>query len=424
MAVIFNRVEWMRGSNIYEVNTRQYTAEGTFNAFGKHLPRLKDMGVKILWLMPITPISLEKRQGDLGSYYACSSYTDINPEYGTLADFKLLVQEAHKHDMKLIIDWVANHTGWDHHWTKEHPDWYLKDEQGNFIELNGWEDVIDLDYSSSAMRTEMIAAMQYWVKECNIDGFRCDMAHLVPLDFWITARTQCDASKQLFWLAECDVMEYHDVFDVSYAWEWMHITENMVKKSYPLQRKRDVLLKYSQYPKGANKLFFTSNHDENSWNGTEYEKYGDAAKTLAVFTCTWPGMPLVYSGQELPNLKRLKFFEKDQIEWQPQNLLHDFYKTLFELLYNNTALHNHAEIFTLGTGSDDKVLAYLLINKNDKVLVLLNFSAADRVHCVIKHDSLAGNYYHLFSGIQYTLGAIETFELQACQYLVYATRIN
>lgn len=423
MADLFNRVEWMYGSNIYEVNVRQYTPEGTFEAFAKHIPRLQDMGVKILWLMPITPISKEKRQGTLGSYYACSSYTTINPEFGTLDDFKSLVQTAHNAGMKLIIDWVANHTGWDHHWSKEHPDWYLKDEMGRFYDPNGWEDVIDLNYNNNDMRKALTDAMLYWIKECDIDGFRCDMAHLVPLDFWVDARTACDAIKPLFWLAECDVMEYHKVFDVSYAWEWMRITEEMVKRSLSLQTKRDVLLKYSQYPKGANKLFFTSNHDENSWNGTEYEKYGAAAKAMAVFTVTWPGMPLMYSGQELPNHKRLKFFEKDCIEWQPKTQLHDFYKKLFHLLYVNPALHNHAQMYALQTGADDKVLAYLLVSNESKVLVVLNLSGNDKIVCTIQHELLHADYYNLFSGLKHTLNTSERFELQAWEYVVYATSI-
>jgi len=225
MAVHFKTVDWAVNTNIYEVNIRQYTPEGTFNAFAKHLPRLKDMGVDILWLMPITPISVAERQGTLGSYYACSSYVQINPEFGNLADFKKLVDEAHILGIKLIIDWVANHTGYGHEWTINHADWYMKDAAGNFTEENGWKDVIDLNYDVAPMREAMIKAMQYWVTECDIDGFRCDMAHLVPLDFWMGARKQCDRLKPLFWLAECEEVKYHDAFDVSYAWQWMHTTE-------------------------------------------------------------------------------------------------------------------------------------------------------------------------------------------------------
>ncbi|HEX3025368.1 MAG TPA: alpha-amylase family glycosyl hydrolase [Chitinophagaceae bacterium] len=378
MATHFSTTDWAKNSNIYEVNIRQYTSEGTFVAFAKHMPRLKDMGVEILWLMPVMPISYEIRQGALGSYYACSSYTEINPEYGTLDDFKSLMREAHRLGLKIIIDWVANHTGWDHHWTKEHPDWYMKDAAGNFTEENGWHDVIDLNYDVKEMRLAMIDAMKYWITECDIDGFRCDMAHLVPLDFWTDARTACEEIKKLFWLAECEVVQYHDVFDVTYAWAWMHATEKFVKGNASLNDVRNVLHDYSQYPQGAQKLFFTSNHDENSWNGTEYEKYGDAAKPFAVFTSTWNGLPLIYSGQELPNYKRLKFFDKDLIEWTANIALHNFYKTLLSLR-KNKAIAN-GETFILPTDNNG-LMAFIRKKENDAVLVLLNLSVEEKNTC-------------------------------------------
>lgn len=416
----FEKVSWTEGANVYEVNIRQYTAEGTFSAFMKHLPRLKNMGVKILWLMPVTPIAKKMRIGSLGSYYACSSYTEINPEFGTIDDFKELVQEAHQHEMKLIIDWVANHTGWDHHWTQEHPDWYKKDEHGNFKDDHGWTDVIDLNYKSKEMRAAMIEAMKYWIKECDIDGFRCDMAHLVPLDFWKIARQHCDALKPLFWLAETETPQYHEVFDVSYAWEWMHVSEKIAKQNASLQQMKNVLKKYKEdYPAGALKLFFTSNHDENSWNGTEYEKYGDAAKAFAVFCCTWPGIPLIYSGQELPNHKRLKFFDKDEIHWNDKIALHDFYKSLLELKSNNKALHDSAKVLELSTGHDDKVFAYLLVKDSHKVLVLLNLSAEEKIHFTVVHEKLSGIYKNLSSGIEHLLNETEKFELQRWEYIVY-----
>src|ERR1043165_6217255 len=196
----FSPLAWSINSNIYEVNVRQYTPEGTFNAFAKHLPRLKDMGIEILWFMPITPISQEKRQGTLGSYYSCSDYKAINPEFGTEADFKALVKKAHELGLKVIIDWVANHTGWDHVWTRSNPEFYKKDETGNFYDTNNWHDVIDLNYYDFTMRKAMIDAKGYWVKQCDIDGFRCDMCHLVPLDFWYQARVELDVLKPLFWL--------------------------------------------------------------------------------------------------------------------------------------------------------------------------------------------------------------------------------
>ncbi len=416
---MFTAAAWRNGANIYEVNVRQYTKEGTFTAFAKCLPRLKDMGVEILWLMPVTPISVEKRQGTLGSYYSCSDYLSVNPEFGTLDDFQNLVKQVHELNMKIIIDWVANHTGWDHVWVKEHADWYMKDAEGNFTEENNWIDVIDLSYENNDMRAAMIDAMKFWIENCDIDGFRCDMAHLVPLDFWRYARTQCDEIKSLFWLAECDVELYHEVFDATYAWHWMHTTENMMKGKATLQDVKDVLLKT---PSGIKKLYFTSNHDENSWNGTEYEKYGDAAYAMAVFTCTWPGMPLVYSGQELPNTKRLKFFDKDEIEWNnKQPALHEFYKSLLTLRKENTSLHSGAQLTVLNTNADDKVLAYLLVNKTDKVLVLLNFSADDKVKIKTENTLLAGKFTNVFSELSYSVKAIETFELQAWEYLMYAS---
>ena len=411
--------QWKNGANIYEVNIRQYTQEVTFNAFAKHLPRLKEMGIKILWLMPVTPISEEKRQGSLGSYYACSDYISINPEFGELNDFKDLVRQAHDLGMKLIIDWVANHTGYDHHWTEEHADWYEYDAEGNFVERHGWTDVIDLNYQNKDMRAAMIACMKYWINECDIDGFRCDMAHLVPLDFWVDAKQQCEGIKQLFWLGECEVPEYHKVFDVTYAWKWMHGIEKLVKNFASLQDLKDILKSYQDYPQNALKLFFTSNHDENSWNGTEYEKYGDAAKAFAAFSFTWPGIPLLYSGQELPNLKRLKFFDKDAIEWSnKQPSLENFYKKLVTLKSCNAALHETGNINALPTEFNDNVFAFLRCTGNYKVLVILNLSDKDRLQFKLTHPLLEGNFTHLFSEITYKLGAVQSFELQAWEYIV------
>ncbi len=418
MARKFSTVDWAKGSNIYEVNIRQYTEEGSFAAFSEHLPRLKEMGVEIIWLMPITPISLRERQGKLGSYYACSSYTEINPEFGSMDDFKRLVEYAHSLGMKLIIDWVANHTGWDHHWTREHPNWYLQDAKGNFTEKNGWHDVIDLNFDSVDMREAMIAAMQYWVRECNIDGFRCDMAHLVPLNFWNAARTQCDALKPLFWLAECEVVSYHDVFDASYSWWFMHVSEDYAKGKEPLQTIRNVLHAYSQYPDGAIKLFFTSNHDENSWNGTEYEKYGDDAKAWAVFIHTWQGMPLLYSGQESPNKKRLKFFDKDIIDWQEPLQLENFYHTLLQLRRRNIAI-TEGETFILPSEFDDQLIAFIRRKGGQVVLVLLNVSKYDRVRIRVQHDWLQGKFRSLFSSLSFHFNGDENFELQKGEYVVY-----
>jgi glycosidase len=273
----FNTVNWALRANVYEVNLRQYTKEGTLASFAAHLPRLADMGVTVLWFMPITPIGSKGRLGSLGSYYACSSYTEINPEFGSLKDFIDVVQAAHALGMKVIIDWVANHTGQDHVWTISSPDFYMQDAHGNFTERNGWSDVIDLNYNNPRMRTAMIDAMRYWIDAAGIDGFRCDMAHLVPLNFWIEARQALDAIKPLYWLAECEDARYFEAFDTTYAWAFMHATASINRHEPNLNPVLDQLDIYKSEGANTHKLFFTSNHDENSWNGTEYEKYGVTA---------------------------------------------------------------------------------------------------------------------------------------------------
>lgn len=415
MAIQFDAVSWANSAVIYEVNIRQYTTEGSFNAFAKHLPRLKNMGVDVIWLMPITPISLTKRQGSLGSYYACSSYTKISEEFGTPHDFKNLVNQAHQLGLKVIIDWVANHTGCDHDWTPTNRNFYILDEQQNFTERNGWKDVIDLNYNSTKMREEMRKAMQYWVKEFDIDGFRCDMAHLVPLDFWVDARKECDAMKPLYWLAECDTPEYLNVFDTSYAWQWMHNTEQLMKNENGTHDIYNTLHQYSNFTSKATKLFFTSNHDENSWNGTEYEKYGKLAKAFAVFSFTWSGTPLIYSGQEIPNKKRLKFFDKDEIDWSGDLMLEEFYKKLSTL--HKTELILNGETFILPTNNN--VMAYMRRYNNETMLVVLNLSQNDRVVFNAEHEWLTGSFINQMSGMEFSFNASCNFELMSGDYLIY-----
>ncbi len=371
---------WLRHTNIYEVNLRQYTPEGTINAFAAHLPRLQHMGVETLWFMPITPISQKNKKGSLGSYYACADYTAVAEEFGTLEDFKTLVTTAHGMGFKVILDWVANHTGWDHRWTVEHPDWYERDKQtGDFKKASGMDDIIEMDFGNGDMRRAMIEAMQFWVRETDIDGFRCDLAFWVELHFWQEARSQVDAIKPLFWLGELDVLEhnaYMQVFDAGYTWQWMHQTESFYKGALPIA---ELLKTIDAFHRAQGiKVWFTANHDENSWNGTEYEKYGHLAQTLAVFSCTWPGIPLLYSGQELPNHKRLEFFEKDAIDWRPINDLHTFYRELLLLKKSNAALGTDAAVELLLANEEQRLLVFRRSHGADAVIVALNFSGEDR----------------------------------------------
>lgn len=418
MATQFPCVEWAAGTTVYEVNLRQYSAAGNLKAFAEHLPRLREMGIGCLWFMPITPIAETKRQGSLGSYYACSSYTQVGQPFGSLADFKEVVAAAHALGMKVILDWVANHTGGDHEWMAEHPDWFVRDEAGNFTERNGWVDVVDLNFDQPEMREALLAAMVFWVKETGIDGFRCDMAHLVPLDFWETARKTCDAIKPLFWLAECEDQKYHAVFDATYAWWWMHENEKLKKGEGSLARIREVLHAYTQYPSGSIKLYFTSNHDENSWNGTEYEKYGKAALAWAVFCFTWQGMPLVYSGQEAPLKRRLKFFDKDPIEWPSTLALAPFYQKLAGLKSSSLALQK-GETFVLPTGEDQSLFLFLRRWEQETVLVLLHLGEDKPQKFTVQHAWLTGRFEQVFSGLSYVFEGQVNFELLPGDYLVY-----
>jgi alpha-amylase len=411
--------DWIYNTNIYEVNLRQYTKEGSFNAFAHHLPRLKDMGVETLWFMPVTPISKKEMKGSLGSYYACSDYTSINPEFGTLQDFKNLVDYAHKLDMKVIIDWVANHTGWDHVWTTEHPEWFEREKDGAFKRASGMDDIIELDFSNQQMRKAMIEAMKFWVRKCGIDGFRCDLAFWVELDFWQQAIPELNELKPLFWLAEADPLEfpqYMQVFDAAYAWKWMHKTEEWYQSKAPLRQLIEVLDSYENVP--GIRAWFTSNHDENSWNGTEYEKYGRAATALAVHSCTWPGIPLVYSGQELPNLKRLKFFDKDVIEWKKHYELQDFYQTLFQLRRTHEALRADSELYPLHTSADKNILAYLRKKGKDEVLVFLNLSDY-QVRFELRDKWVGEQFREVFLHAENDFSQNRSFEMNAWEWRVW-----
>jgi alpha-amylase len=422
----FKPVEWSHSTNVYEVNVRQYTAAGTFNAFVNELPRLKKMGVQTLWFMPVTPIAQKNMKGSMGSYYACSDYTSINPEFGTLDDFKRLVKQAHDMGFKVIIDWVANHTGWDHVWTKSHPDYFEKDTATNDFKIaSGMDDIIELDFNNPDLRKAMIDAMKFWVTECDIDGFRCDLAFWVELPFWKEARKELDQVKPLFWLGEYDELdnpEYGEAFDASYSWTWMHKAKDFYQDKHPLDSLYTVLNKYDNLGDSTMRAWFTTNHDENSWNGTEYEKYGDMAKALAVFSATWNGVPLLYSGQELPNLKRIKFFDKDVIDWKSGYKLQSFYKTLLNLHAVHPALRGGdptVQTFRLKTTDSKNVFAYLRRKDEKEVLVILNLSQENNLPVNITDETLKGVFKNVFMGTSIDFSSDRKLSLQPWEYLVY-----
>lgn len=339
--------EWSKNATIYEVNVRQYTPEGTFNAFSQHLPRLKEMGVDILWFMPIHPIGKINRketESSIGSYYSVQNYKAVSSDYGTEEDFRRMVEQAHGLGMKVILDWVPNHTAWDNPWT-ENKDWYVLNEEGDFIPPLGtdWTDVIQLDYTNEKMRSAMIDAMKYWVAEFGVDGYRCDVAGKVPTDFWVRAHAELDEVKDIFMLAEDGEPELLiEAFDMNYAWEYAHIIREIAKGAITFDRLDSLLAEDAKkFPDSSYRMYFTSNHDENSWNGTDIEMYGDNFQNFAVLSATIDGMPLVYSGQEAVLDKQLLFFEKDEIEWKDYALV-DFYTDLLALNKRNEALWNGA----------------------------------------------------------------------------------
>jgi alpha-amylase len=420
----FRPVAWAHSTNIYEVNVRQYTAEGTFAAFAKELPRLKKMSVQVIWFMPITPIAELNRKGALGSYYACSDYNAINPEFGTLEDFRSLVKQAHDLGFKVIIDWVANHTGWGHTWTYTHPEFFAKSEGGGFRPTYAeWDDTIALDYNNKQLRRSMIDAMKFWLTECDLDGFRCDMAHLVPLDFWKEARTELDAIKPLFWLAETEDVRYHEAFDASYAWKFLHTMEKYWRKEIGMPELEAVLTEYDKtFPATALRAYFTSNHDENSHSGSEYERMGEAAVPFAVLCATWNCIPLVYSGQEMPMInKRLHFFDKDAIPWTGEYGLNHMYKTLLCLRMNNPALRagdSTIKTHRLKTNDDSKIFSYLRRKDEKEVLVILNLSS-DTLQVEINDSNVNGVYVDVFTAMANDFAEKISVKLGKWEYRVF-----
>jgi glycosidase len=416
---------WADNATIYEVNVRQYTKEGTFKAFQTHLPRLKALGVKILWFMPLQPISAVNRKGSLGSPYSIADYKGINPEYGTEADFKALVTAAHASGFKIVLDWVANHTGWDNKWITDHPDWYTKGADGKITWPVGtdWTDVADLNYGSQAMRAEMIASMKYWLTNYDIDGFRADVAGAVPTDFWETARKELDTVKPIWMVAEDEGVGalVDNAFNANYGWSFLGKMSSMAAGSSGKIPAIDAVLTSEGYPTGTYPMTFITNHDENSWNGTEHERLGTAVKMLSAFYFTAPGMPLIYSGQEVALNKRLKFFEKDEIVWKASPMT-AFYQKLVAMKTKNSALNTDM------TPAPTKFLsatnyftpAYGRADGKNKVFVVLNLSR-DKVTTTVTSGAFVGTYYEVFTGKATKVSSKHKVTLHGHGYLVLSS---
>ena len=415
---------WIMQGNIYEVNTRQYTPEGTFNAFAKHLDRLKEMGVQTLWFMPINPISLKDRKRDstqLGSYYAVADYRKINPEYGNMDDWKNLVKTAHEKGFKVIIDWVPTHSGADHYWLNTQPDFYLKDSLGNPISQYDWTDTRKLNYNNPALVDSMIECMKFWIKETDIDGYRCDVASEVPNDFWAKCIPELRKMKNVFMLAEGDKPSLHDVgFDASYTWEEFDMMKRIARAERKATALDSILIKHdTTFPKNSIRMYFTSNHDENSWNKADFGTMpGEIHAPFAVLTQTIKRtVPLIYGGQEEPFLDSLKFFVKDTIIFGNYKR-QAFYKKLLELRQHNPALAANASYTRIITNNDANIFAFIRELDKNKVVVVTNLSSANQ-NFSLNNEKVNGNAQELFSGTKEKLISDQQMSLPAWGYKIY-----
>lgn len=416
--------EKIASATIYEVNIRQHTPAGTLSTFTEDLSRLKELGIDMLWIMPVQPIGIKNRKEPLGSYYSIRDYGAINEEFGTGEDFKQLVNTAHEMNMYVILDWVPNHTAWDHPWITEHPDYYAQDAEGNIVYEADWTDIALLDHTNPGTRKAMIEAMRYWVEEYDIDGFRCDHAgHEIPLYFWEEATAVLDPIKDLFWLAEWDGARMHLEFDATYAWELLHLTDRVGKGEANAddidEWIQQDLQEYGQHPF---RMTMITNHDENSWNGTVFERYGEGHQTFAAFIFTAYGIPMLYGGQEAGLDKRLRFFDKDTIDWSDPRELQPFYKKLIALKKDNPAIWNGAYGgMPERINNDPNIYAFKREKDGNTVIGIMNFSAEPReLH--LNDASINGQFTDYFTQQSFELSSETPLKLAPWQYLVFAEK--
>lgn len=416
--------EWIKNATIYELNIRQFSQEGTFKAVEKQLPRLKKMGINIIWLMPIHPIGEINRKGSLGSYYSVKDYYGVNPEFGTEEDFRNLVNAIHQQGMYVILDWVANHSSWDNELVKRHPDWYIKSREGKFQSTpwRDYDDIIDFDYSKPELRKYMTEALKYWVKEFDIDGYRCDVASFMPIEFWENARKEMETVKPVFMLAEAMDKELHrKAFDATYAWELWNVTHNIATQNTSIKPLTEgyIAEHISIFPKEGIRMNFTDNHDKNSWEGNQYQNFGESLPAMMVLMTMMDGMPLVYNGQEAGLNRSLQFFEKDPIEWKKhENEV--IYTKLFALKHQNQALWNGkwgGEMVRIMNDKMDEVISFVREKNGDKVITIINLSNKEvNVNFDTTFDE--GTYKNLFSDEDFKLDKKQNLVMKPWEYLI------
>ncbi len=406
---------------IYEVNVRNYSTQG-FNGVKNDLQRLKDLGVDIIWLMPIHPIGLEKREGSLGSPYSIKDYKAVNPEFGTEQDFKNLIDAAHSLKMEIWMDWVANHTAWDHPWISQHLDYYSSLNGQQPYSPNGWNDVAQLNYNSQNLRAAMIDAMKYWVTNFNIDGYRCDAATFIPKDFWQQARTQVDAVKKISWLCECDNPDYMSVFDYDYAWGFNTALNNFGSgtDTSSLVAACKTLFNNSSYANKGRMVYLT-NHDLNAHDGTEFTRYGTNVLPLTVLSFTIYDLPLIYNGQEIGMNKAMSLFEPSPVQWDPTNKIYlNLFQKLTKLKRTQPALEDGANRGTLKVipTNRENVIVYSRKKGDNEVLVMLNFNNV-AVNFKWNGDVPSGNFKDILTNEQKTFSAANGNVLMEKGYAVF-----
>ncbi len=420
--------EFIKELSIYEVNLRQFSPGGSFHEFENHLQRLKELGVGILWFMPIQPIGIKNRKGTLGSYYSIRDYMKVDSEYGTLDEFKILVQKIHSMGMYVILDWVANHTAWDNNLTLEHPEFYSKDETGNFKPpFPEWEDVIHLDYGSYGLKRYMTDAMRFWISETDIDGFRCDMANLVPNEFWQHSIKELHKVKSVFMLAEAEDRNLLTAgFDVIYNWNIHHLLNSIGKRERTIGQLVEMIeYEFLTFPEAKSQLLFTSNHDENSWNGSALERLGESLESAIVLTFTLPGIPLIYSGQEAGLWKRLAFFEKDIIDWKDDKLKLLFTK-LNQLKKSNPALWNGpygGAIRMLKQENDSNLASFVREKNGNRVIVIVNFSG-NMASFKLGGYAYQGDYVEVFTGVPTYLVLDAYITVKPWEYKIFINSVK
>ena len=424
---MYKNPEWSYSAVLYELNIRQFTPEGTLHAAIERLPFLRSIGIDAIWLMPIYPIGIEQRKGSLGSYYSIRDYEAVNPEFGTKDDFRSFVDAAHALGMRVLLDWVANHTARDARWLSEKPtEWYERDAEGRALVPWDWSDTAKLNYANHDVWQGEIDAMLYWVREFRIDGFRCDMAMLVPIEFWQEASSALHREKSdIFMLAEAEEDNLFDnAFNASYQWNIHHIMCDIAKGARRVWDLRHAIHhERAKYPRESMRMSFTSNHDENSWSGSEQSRFGAALEIMTVLTFLMPStMPLIYTGQEVGYDHSFAFFDRDPIpeESYRENRTTELYRRLCALKHSQPALaaaERGGEMIEIENNAKDCMITMVREVGNSRVVAILNLSPYC-IHADFNTGIYAGEYRNAISGERVTLTSHVERDIEPWSYQI------